>query len=312
VYFKHRCLTRKNPVSFLLYLTNLSAMNIISKLFEKTPGLYKKTPLRNEKFLNISLSDAQNYPNLLIDMFEGRTDGVIISSFLSPAEIDHFFKMYKDYPQEKQYDKAFGKVLGYVAHDSGEKMEGYTEKAAEFKKDVASLFGFDFYARFEKLVNKLSVNKPVVPAESPNHKPYLGFNIKFMNPNYGGLIEHVGLAFYNLFPSLKYLESQIDTSGQISYFTILQHPEEGGELVLFDLRFGKEGMKYTTFADEELLQMVRQKASYKVKPKPGDILLFNGGQIWHRIAEIKGNRDRVTIANFISLSKDHSKFFYWS
>lgn len=279
---------------------------------EKTDGLYKKIPLNNNKFLHINLTDIQKHPNELENIFNGITDGILISSFLSGEEIERFFENYKSYPEEKKYNKVFGTILGYVAHDSGEAMTGYFEKAEEFRKELNALFGFDIYERFEKIVNQISVDKPVVRAENDDHKPYLGFNVKFMNPDFGGLIEHVGLGFYNLFPSLKKLESQIDLSGQISYFTILQHPEEGGELILFDLRYGKENKKYNSFADEELLEFVRKRASYKVNPVPGDLLIFNGGQIWHRIAEIKGKKQRVTIANFISYAKDHSKFIYWS
>ena len=54
------------------------------------------------------------------------------------------------------------------------------------------------------------------------------------------------------------------------------------------------------------------KSGQKIKPKPGDLLIFNGGSIWHKVEEIKGKSDRITFAGFLDMNKDKTKWIYWS
>jgi hypothetical protein len=57
------------------------------------------------------------------------------------------------------------------------------------------------------------------------------------------------------------------------------------------------------------LKDVRQ---FTVKPLPGDILVFSGGPIWHRVENIKGDTPRITFGGFLNFSKDEKELFYWS
>jgi hypothetical protein len=50
----------------------------------------------------------------------------------------------------------------------------------------------------------------------------------------------------------------------------------------------------------------------KIKPKKGDMILFQGGNIWHRVETVRGNIPRITFGGFIGISIDKTKFYYWS
>jgi len=58
--------------------------------------------------------------------------------------------------------------------------------------------------------------------------------------------------------------------------------------------------------------MLKDLRSFSVKPMPGDILVFSGGPIWHRVENIKGETPRITFGGFLNYSKDDKELFYWA
>ena len=53
------------------------------------------------------------------------------------------------------------------------------------------------------------------------------------------------------------------------------------------------------------------KDSKRLALEKGDLLLFDGGRIWHQVRPVLGQTNRVTIGGFTALSKNHRKVFYW-
>jgi hypothetical protein len=51
---------------------------------------------------------------------------------------------------------------------------------------------------------------------------------------------------------------------------------------------------------------------FTVKPLAGDVLIFSGGPIWHRVEDIKGDTSRITYGGFLNFSKDGKELFYWA
>ena len=66
-----------------------------------------------------------------------------------------------------------------------------------------------------------------------------------------------------------------------------------------------EGNQYDLLNEEE----VQRK---KLKPGPGDMIVFAGGQIWHKVEFVQGSRPRFTIGGFMSRSKDDKTLYFWS
>ena len=54
------------------------------------------------------------------------------------------------------------------------------------------------------------------------------------------------------------------------------------------------------------------KSGQKIKPKPGELLIFNGGHIWHKVEDIKGKSDRITVGGFMDMSADKTKWLFWT
>ena len=51
---------------------------------------------------------------------------------------------------------------------------------------------------------------------------------------------------------------------------------------------------------------------YFVKPEPGDLLLFAGGNVWHRVEKVAGFKSRITLGGFIAETTTPGKYYIWS
>jgi hypothetical protein len=106
--------------------------------------------------------------------------------------------------------------------------------------------------------------------------------------------------------------------GQLSFFIVMQQPESGGELTLYDMVWEHVNGKDFPENNEFVLDKNGSKVflndveSKKFNPEPGDLLIFYGGKIWHRVEPIMGTKPRITLGGFINFSDDKKKCFYWS
>jgi hypothetical protein len=128
----------------------------------------------------------------------------------------------------------------------------------------------------------------------------------------GNLFQAQSMFFYSL------IKNDIDMDDQLSYFVVLQQSEVGGELTIYDMLWDKVKSKESPENNEFVIDdegkhiYVNTLKSFAVKPKPGDILVFSGGPIWHRVEDIKGQNKRLTFGGFLNFSKDNKELYYWS
>jgi hypothetical protein len=161
--------------------------------------------------------------------------------------------------------------------------------------------------------------KVSIPINKLAHAPVAAGTFRVFLPNKGGLHVHCG----NLFQaqSMHYyslIENNIDMDDQLSYFLVLQNSEQGGELTIYDMLWENVKRKETpeennfVIDDNDKPIYLTDVRSFVVKPKVGDILIFSGGPIWHRVENIKGSIPRMTLGGFLNFSKDDTELFYWS
>ena len=135
----------------------------------------------------------------------------------------------------------------------------------------------------------------------------------------GGLFVHCG----NLFQQqseyyYSLLSNDIDMSDQLSFFFNLQNTEVGGELTIYDLLWKDVVGKASPDENDSVIDAkgntiyLKDVEQFTVKPEPGDILVFSGGPIWHRVENIKGDTPRITYGGFVNFSNDGKEIYYWS
>ncbi len=147
-------------------------------------------------------------------------------------------------------------------------------------------------------------------------------NIRVLEPNKGGIHLHSVNYFQKEFPDFfTYLSDMSNTTEQLSYFVVLRKPEGGGELSLYDLEWKEAQYKMDLFENNAIqkkdgtwvdVEDRKQIKKMYINPQPGDMVLFDGGQIWHRVEDILGSQSRITIGGFLTFSYDDSKIYYWA
>jgi hypothetical protein len=145
---------------------------------------------------------------------------------------------------------------------------------------------------------------------------------RYLMPDKGLMSVHCGNYFGQTFEKFySHLNTKVATKDQMSFFIMLQEPEEGGELSLFNFRWIDGQTKVSSVEDNEVIQPDGSKVyvqtdtnirKNKLRPRKGDMILFQGGNIWHRVERIKGTIPRITYGGFLSLSYDGKTIYFWS
>jgi len=128
---------------------------------------------------------------------------------------------------------------------------------------------------------------------------------------------HVGNMFPTIYPLFySFLNKLMNIERQISYFVMLSKPEEGGDLVLFDALWGDfvlyDPVNRSIIKADGKRVLLADLDSQPISPNPGDLILFNGGDIWHKVDNLSGSRSRITVGGFLAKTINNSNIYVWS
>jgi hypothetical protein len=235
-----------------------------------------------------------------------------MKSFLANLNEDEFMPT----PSGKMFPAPFA-----IITDTAERLEAYYSKLSLFDKHKETNSSIGNLARkLDSFFKSAAKNYRVsIPNNKIKDKEVAPGTFRMFYPNMGGLHVHCG----NLFQaqSMFYyslIKNDIDMDDQLSYFVVLQQPDAGGELTIYDMLWDKVKRKETpednkfVIDDNDKPIYVKDVRSFAVKPLPGDILVFSGGPIWHRVEDIKGSVPRITFGGFLNFSNDNKEVYYWS
>ena len=187
----------------------------------------------------------------------------------------------------------------------------YFDSARRFRRGCRRLFdgGPDFQERVEAVLAVLGGGRPVDVPRGPAGQPYAHATVRIW-PTGHAIGTHCGLEILTV-PGFAPLQDMIDVSGQLSYFSLLQAPASGGVLALHDVRVADlDDQRRVLGVPMELVAALRP--STPIHLDPGDLLVFDGGRIFHRVGEIGPGPNRVTIGGFVALDRGRQRVMYWS
>lgn len=208
----------------------------------------------------------------------------------------------------------FGKVIGKKLEDneSGNfqkvKDDGYNVNSQAFIESFSSIFKLGLEGEIGKILGLLTKSSVV---ESPKGYPinFLPATIRVCNPSKGGIQHHVGNEFILKLPESQHIRNNVILQNQLSFFFILQAPEHGGELVIYP----KVYKDYKDHKDRSVVvSELEHLPQLNLKPKTGDLIVFQGGDVWHKVSDIQGGKDRVTLGGILSYSIQKDKILFWS
>lgn len=151
---------------------------------------------------------------------------------------------------------------------------------------------------------------------------FSGFNTRVLFHHKNGIDIHCENAFIpQLNPKLTHwLENKLDLQNALSFYLVLQQPDSGGELILYNQEWDNVQIeiKHESYEDRHDIHggMFRKKGIKdicydKISPQKGQAVIFRAAQIWHGIHKIEGNTNRITIGCFIGKGKK-GDYYFWA
>lgn len=267
------------------------------------------------KILEISnVSDSES--NFIRDIFDNKIDLILVRNAISADIIKELVSQIEKIPSELSFPTPFGSIHGKTMIGSNDDMNLYSEIGIRLNKFLLDETGFDLNTILAESISNLTNNTMSVKIPIVNQIPYAGYTAKVLEPNKGGIHVHIGSEFLKLLPECVELSKIIKDKHQISFFYVLQEPEKGGELTLFDVDWKSsppEFLNENNFqSHEERERFFKNRKKHSIPPKAGDLIVFNGGNVWHKVENIIGSRNRITLGGFIGISNNDEDVLYWN
>ncbi len=262
-----------------------------------------KTELTTNKWLTFNAELANNYPDGINQIYEGKINGMLLKGVFSQAEMLEVKQKLENENDEMETVR-YGTTLGCVVMAAGNDLDRYFQSAASFKSKLKRLFNTSFEAKVEGILSQMSGERKVELVRENDERVYTPATVRFVYPNRGGMTAHKNNDFLDK-PYYNHLNQIAKMVNAMSYFIIIEKAEEGGDLLLYDL---SEEQEMTPTKD---LDLESYSKTY-ITPDVGDMILFHGGNIVHQITDVKGFKPRITIGGFLAISQDDKKVFYWS
>jgi hypothetical protein len=269
----------------------------------------------------------------LIDInkdFENKFDYKILKSLISKVEVSEIievFAKYKDDFPNQMLSMNDGYFMPYpysVIHqdlNTGNKLlNDYFQKAYITREKLKFNNGLLLNDFFSNLLKKIFLQQPILLDYHNQYFSSLGLRYLYAEKN--GIDIHCENAFvHQLAPDFSnWLINKLDLFNSVSFFILLQKPEEGGELVLYDKFWDdfKLNLNESTYDERHDLNGIlftkRGVADVKkefINLNAGDAIFFPAAQRWHAINKINGAIDRISIGCFLAKGKD-GKLYYWA
>lgn len=255
-----------------------------------------------------------------------QTDAVVLKNFLSKPQVHTLLQNLLAIPQNraaltqsKTYPFSFA-LLNRSSPDFANELKAYYRQAKQFKDSFARNFGIDMEQKFTQILSALNQNQAAKILDTAEDGSYIPFTFRMIVPEKN----HINLHADNMFPQFapefyEALQQVAEVKNQLSFFTVLQKPESGGQLSIYNVAWDvakefnieeqsiilENGKHLHTHRTNELFR-------HQLDLEEGDLVIFPGGQLYHRIEEVYGSKMRITLGGFIGYSKTNEDVYYWS
>lgn len=274
-----------------------------------------KTDLPIEWY-DFPVNEAADRPRLVTDIMAQRVDGMTVRGVFTPHEVE---RAVRSLPEHRTHETpvVFGTVLARPLMQSGMSTDRtmHLDDAERFHEEFLDMFGFDPHERLAGVFATMSGGMALT-APTEDGRPYNPGQIRIMEPGGGGLAAHAGNEFLisNKEGSANHLWETTDALDHMSYFVVLQRPDEGGELSVYDKLWvdPRDGDGETAIPLTHEATDFDALAHITVDPDPGALVVFRGGRRWHRVEPVFGSVPRLTYGGFVAPSRDHRELHCWS
>ena len=263
------------------------------------------------RLLDFDVKHLHDYYGVLAQLWNNRLDGLIIRNIASQPLIEKFLILLDEtgynIPVTRYY---WGKVYGRVLTSELNDIEQYYKDAAIYDTNLPLIWGdgqsWEYY--FRNILHILYGKSAGIPKFDDGNM-CTSSTIRVISDG-KSLTTHCGNQFAYNSSKFNKLKSVSILDDQLSYFLLLQKPMQGGDLTVFNAKWSKRN-EYSNI-NSNMIKSIEASQSIKLELNPGDLLIFQGGQIYHRVECINGPIPRITLGGFLTPSKDLTKLYFWS
>lgn len=268
------------------------------------------------KFATIDVSEVGDYRDAIRQMYAGTLGGLVIKNVYSP---ERMARVVEQLAVETTHYPRTSFPARFKAHFYGRCLDGcdpaldeYLRDAERFRAETLAVFGdgAPFEARIEELLRALGGGRAVQLPRYSDGRAYTPATIRILLEG-GQIGTHCGNEAATR-PAYSHLNTLIDPHDQISYFLTLQAPARGGELIVYSLQWSDIDQSRIVGGRSRVEDLLRDAEWMAVAPGPGDLLIFDGGRYFHRVAMVVGERIRWTIGGFVMFARSGEVIHYWS
>lgn len=262
----------------------------------------------NSSSFKLNCLDFQELINngLISSMFQCETMGVLIRNFLSLSEMTEIKTHLSKYLQldEIMTNATFPESFNREVRDKVDLtyLEGESNPIMTFI--------------LNRLLSSLSHMENGKKAKAVSDQ--LPGTFRIISPEHCHIDLHCGNQFLHRFPEFyQELGTGVDVQDQLSFFTLINKPDDGGKLAIYNAKwsdFDDCDLKNQTLLQRNLSGAVSVDNFEVCMPEinPGDLLIFQGGQYWHKVIEVYGKAQRITFGGFIGKDKLDDAVVIWS
>ncbi|MFN8016908.1 MAG: hypothetical protein U0P45_02160 [Acidimicrobiales bacterium] len=262
----------------------------------------------------VSADEVADHPTMLADLFARSPDGITLTGVFSPDDVAAALERFERTESDRMVfpnGTLMGRPIAYVGPEEDYR-GAYLEDAARWRGIFAEGFGYDPHERIASLLAPMGTYDSYIgPFE--RGLPYNPGHVRYWEPGQGGLPAHIGNEFAEAQKdhSMRHLLATTHVADHLSYFVVLQRPEVGGALSVYDV------VREVFLADEPWGDGHRDDSwidafpSIKVDPAVGDLVLFGGGWRWHRVDPVEGPTPRISYGGFCGPAREGNALHFW-
>ncbi|HVE86441.1 MAG TPA: hypothetical protein VND93_26475 [Myxococcales bacterium] len=271
------------------------------------------------RFAEIAREDVHRHPDAIQRLARGEIDGVVVKGVLPEATrsavIDRLDRRTPPLRARIVEHVENGAEPPYVLSGgliaSPPDLAGYFADAAHFRAGCRELFRGhpDFEGLMAELIAAMGGGLPAEVPAGPEGQTYSPATVRVL-PSTREIALHCGMDFLHR-PECAHMRSVVDNAVQLSYFVPVLLPPSGGELELYDVTWGQtDGQRHVNGVPVAFMVALSRRMTAPVGR--GDLILFDGGRIYHRVTPVCPGGRRVTIGGFVAYSTDRRRLYYWS
>jgi len=267
------------------------------------------------RFDTFSADDLSDHADSVQRMEAGDLTGVVVENLFAPDFCESVVARFQQAVQEDPglplyYPAPFGHVFGTTLMEND--LPGYLQRAKLTDQVLEDCFLHQYKATIFSFLAQLGRGYRFLPAVHIDGQRFSMSGVRILEGGKEPLEAHVHQEFPLHFPSYQGVTRQLDLGTELSYYVVLQAPEAGGDLVLYDLTWEDTPDDYldsSAFMSKVRADRLQSGDRMHLRLQAGDAILFAANRVWHRVEPVaESSRPRITVGGFLAKANDKKHY----